>query len=269
MDPLSLMKVFWKHRWLALPAIVIVLSMAFYVVFFGPRTYESSAIYVVVHPDTPTDLELQRSKRLSKLNSDNPYLRAADPGLITQVIVAKMSAQSTEQDLEAAGLSTEYSVAVSPQSDMTVIVSAFASTPEGAIATRQWLLDSLSRELYGLQKINGADDRFLFVALPVDMSSEPVEKISSRLRSLIVVLVAGAILVMGVVSVGAAFDRRHRPESHVEDRTFTASATTIRPESRPANSSNGVVPSIELARLHPAGPAEAWPLLPDQNRLSN
>ena len=95
MDPLSFMKVLWKHRWLALPAVVLVLMMAGYVVFFGPRTYESSAIYVVADPDTPSEREMQRDKRLAKLNSDNPYLRAADPALIVQVLVAKMSAQST------------------------------------------------------------------------------------------------------------------------------------------------------------------------------
>ena len=93
---------------------------------------------------------------------------------------------------------------------MTVVISAFANTPEGALATRQWLLDDLGRQLHDLQKVNGADDRFLFTALPVDVAREPVEKVSSRLRSLIVTLGAGAILVMGVVSVAAALDRRRK-----------------------------------------------------------
>ena len=111
MDPLSLMKVLWKHRWLALPAVMLVLMMAGYVLFFGPRIYESSATYVVVNPNTPSDREMQRDKRLAKLNSDNPYIRATESGLIVKVLVAKMSAQSTQLDMEAAGLSTDYTVA--------------------------------------------------------------------------------------------------------------------------------------------------------------
>ena len=39
MDPLSVIKVLWKHRWLAppSPAIALVLLMGGYVLFFGPR----------------------------------------------------------------------------------------------------------------------------------------------------------------------------------------------------------------------------------------
>jgi capsular polysaccharide biosynthesis protein len=234
MDPLSMMKVLWKHRWLALPAVLLVLMMAGYVLFFGPRTYESSATYVVVNPDAPSEGEMQRDKRLDKLNSDNPYIRSTESGLIVKVLVARMSAQSTQLDMEAAGLSTDYAVAQSAESTSTVVISAFADTPEGAVATRQWLLHDLGRQLYDLQKVNGADDRFLFTALPVDVTREPVEKVSRRLRSLIVTLGAGAILVMGVLSVAAALDRRRRMVPHLLDGPSTESTATIQPESPPA-----------------------------------
>jgi capsular polysaccharide biosynthesis protein len=222
MDPLSVIKILWNHRWLALPAVILVILMAGYVVFLGPRTYESSALYVMAAPDLPTDRELERHNRLARLNSDNPYLRASDPALIVHVLVAKMSAQSTALNLEAAGLSTDFLVAESPASTMAVTVSAFADTPEKAVATRQWLLDHMGTELYNLQKVNGADDRYLFTALPIDVAEEPVEKVSSRLRSLIVVLGAGVILVIGVVSLAAALDKRRRAASKVQDNAVPA-----------------------------------------------
>jgi capsular polysaccharide biosynthesis protein len=250
MDPLSLMKVLWKHRWLALPAVVLVIAMAGYVVFFGPRTYESSATYVVVNPDMPSDREMQLDKRLGKLNSDNPYLRGTESGLIVKVLVAKMSAQSTQLDLEAAGLSTDYTVAQSAESTMTVVISAFANTPERAVATRQWLLDDLDRQLHDLQKVNGADDRYLFTALPVDVTSEPVEKVSSRLRSLIVTLGVGAILVMGVTSVAQALDRRDRADPR--HLAATTESSTASPGSPPAPRRNGVGPSNGRSRPEPA-----------------
>jgi capsular polysaccharide biosynthesis protein len=245
MDPLSLMKVLWRHRWLALPAVLIVILLAGYVLFFGPRVYESSATYVVVNPNTPSASEMERNKRLAKLNSDNPYLRASEPGLIVKVLVARMSAQSTQLDMEAAGLSTEYTVAPSAQSTMTVVISAFANTPERAVATRQWLLNDLGEQLHDLQKVNGANDRYLFTALPVDVAREPVEKVSSRLRSLIVTLGAGAILVMGVVAVAAALDRRRHVPSDLPARAALTESTTTSPESPPAHRGNGaVLPSV-------------------------
>ena len=215
MDPLSLIKVIWKHRWLALPAVMLVLLMAGYVFFFGPRAYEASATYVVVDPNMPSDLEMERNRRLAKLNSDNPYLRGAEPGLIVNVLVAKMSAQSTQLNMEAAGLSTDYTVTQSAESMMTVVISGFGNTPEGSLATRQWLLDDLGRQLHDLQRVNGANDRYLFTALPVDVAREPVEKVSSRLRSLVVTFGAGAILVMGVVCVAAALERRRGVSSEL------------------------------------------------------
>jgi capsular polysaccharide biosynthesis protein len=250
MDPLLLIKVLWKHRWLALPAVMLVILIAGYMFFFGPRVYESSATYVVANPNTPSDSEMQRNKRLAKLNSDNPYLRAAESGLIVKVLVARMSGQSTQIEMEAAGLSTDYTVAQSPQSTMTVVISAAANTPERALATRQWLLDDLRRQLHDLQKVNGADDRYLFTALPVDVTSEPVEKVSSRLRSLIVTLGAGAILVMGVMSVAHALDRRDR--ASLRDPDATAESSTASPVSPPEPRRNGAAPSNGRSRPEPA-----------------
>ena len=252
MDPLSLIKVMWKHRWLTLPAVMLVILMAGYVFFFGPRVYEASATYVVANPNTPSDGELQRNRRLAKLNSDNPYLRAAEPGLIVSVLVAKMSGQSTQISMEAAGLSTDYTVTQSAESTMTVVISAAGNTPERSLATRQWLLDDLGRQLHDLQKVNGANDRYLFTALPVDVAREPVEKVSSRLRSLVVTLGAGAILVMGVVSVAAALDRRRGVSSDLPARAAATESVTTIPESPPAPRSNGVVPSSAGSRPEPA-----------------
>ena len=73
----------------------------------------------------------------------------------------------------------------------------------------------MSRQLYDLQKVNGADDRYPVHGAPGGCGEEPVEKVSSRLRSLIVILGAGAILVMGVVSVAAALDRRRHGAPHL------------------------------------------------------
>jgi hypothetical protein len=235
--------------------------MGGYVLFFGPRVYECSATYVVVAPNTPSDREMERDKSLAKLNSDNPYIRGTESGLIVKVVVARMSGQPTQLDMKAAGLSTDYSVAQSAESTMTVLISAFADTPERAFATRQWLLDDLGRQLRDLQKVNGADDRFLFTALPVDVTREPVEKVSSRLRSLIVTLAAGAILVMGVVSVAAAIDRRRKDVLQVPSRTSTESASTKTPGSGPATRTRGVTPSSGSTRLH------LTPSLPDQNTV--
>ena len=59
---------------------------------------------------------------------------------------------------------------------MTVVITAFADTPEGAVAADNGSKMISDRQLHDLQKVNDDDDRFLFTALPVDLAREPVQK---------------------------------------------------------------------------------------------
>lgn len=206
MDPLAVLKTLWTYKFWVLPVLIITIASGVYVYQFGPRSYESSMSVAVVNPTMPSERELEKNPALAKLNKDNPYLRSSDPSLITDVMVTQLKSASTAAEIEAAGLGPEYSVGQGVNSNGFVIdISGVASTPENAVATAVALGKHLEKNLYDAQKINGADDMYLFTSLTVVAPEKPTEQFSSRLRSVIVVFIGGAVLMLTSVSLGVAF----------------------------------------------------------------
>lgn len=208
MDPLALIKIAWRLRRLTIPVIVLTILAGGYVLLFGPGTYQASSTYVLVNPKVPSELELAQDSRLARLNSDNPYLRSSDPRLAVQVLITKLGSEATAQQLLRAGLSTEYTVDQVANNNFMVLITAYGPNDGSALATRNWLGAELESQLRTMQKINGADDSYLFTALPVDIQPGATEKVSSRLRLLIVVLFGGAVLLLGALSAGVSWERK-------------------------------------------------------------
>lgn len=235
MDPFTLIKTLWHHKRVALPCILIgILAMGF-VLVLGPRTYESTAEFVVVNPNPPTEREIERDKRLAKLNDDNPYIRAVDPSLIVRVLISKLSAQSTQLQLKATGLDGSYTVSQSALSPMTFTIAAQGSSPEMSVAIREWLIGTMQKQIYDLQTVKGADGRYLFNALPVDLSVEATEKVSSRLRGLILAGAASVILLIGAVSVAVGMEKRKQLKEAAE-----GSSTAVRDPTRNVSADSGM-----------------------------
>ena len=61
--------------------------------------------------------------------------------------------------------------------------------------------------MYSLQTIYGASDEYTYTSLVVVSPDQAFEQFSSRLRSLVVVLLGGSVLLFGAVSVARALDR--------------------------------------------------------------
>lgn len=203
MTPVSVLRVLWRHKLAMLSVLVLTLFAAGYVFFFAPRSYMASTVYVLVTPRLPGQEELRADPAVAALNSDNPYLRSADSSLITQVMATKMSSTDVTDSLKQAGLSPDYTVTLpaTTGAGQLIRMEATGSSPDRAIVTAQSLGKRLITELRDAQKVNGADDRYLFTALQIDPPSKATEQFSSRLRSLIMVLIGGVILLFGTVSI--------------------------------------------------------------------
>jgi hypothetical protein len=244
MDPLVVLRTLWGQRVLAVPVVVLTCLAALVVLFYGPRTYQSTATFVLINPKVPTDEELDKKPALARLNSDNPYLRSSDDALAAQVVVSTLTSDTVAEQLSAAGLGPEYTVERSATNSMLVIVTGNGSNPESSLATTHWLSARLLATLRQIQKVNGADDLYLFTALPVDVSSNAKEKVSSRLRTLILVLVGGSILLFGVVSLGLAVDHRRSLGDGIVD---SPSAHRQRRNHRPKSSDRSAEQEWEWA----------------------
>ncbi|HYQ75758.1 hypothetical protein [Cellulomonas sp.] len=203
MDPTDVLRTLWQQRRYVLPALLLALGAAAYVYGFAPRSYEVTSTYALVNPAVPTAEELERDPALAALNADNPYLRSADTNLITDALIARLGAASTVKQLQADGVGTDYGVGPGVGGNGFVVdITGVGPTPEAAIATTAAVGTVLETELDDLQRVNGADDRYLFTPLLLAPPDDATEQFSSRLRAVIVVLLGGAVLVFGAASLG-------------------------------------------------------------------
>ncbi|WP_311213348.1 MULTISPECIES: chain-length determining protein [unclassified Arthrobacter] len=205
MDPVAVIKTLWHHKFVVLPVLLVTVLAAVYVYSFAPRSYEAKATYAIVNPKIPTAAELEKNPALNLLNSDNPYLRSADSSLIAQVVGTRLNDDTTGDALLREGLSTDFTVQRPPASFLIEIAAA-SETKDKAVATVKALGSRLEADLLAIQSINGADERFLYTSLMVAAPDNATEQFSSRLRSLIVVLVAGIVLTFGAVSIARGLE---------------------------------------------------------------
>ncbi|MGA8787921.1 MAG: chain-length determining protein [Paenarthrobacter sp.] len=205
MDPVAVIKTLWHHKFVVLPVLLVTVLAAVYVYSFAPRSYEAKATYAIVNPKIPTALELEKNPALNLLNSDNPYLRSADSSLIAQVVGTRLNDDTTGDALLREGLSTDFTVQRPPASFLIEIAAA-SESKDKAVATVKALGSRLEADLLAIQSINGADERFLYTSLMVAAPDNATEQFSSRLRSLIVVLVAGIVLTFGAVSIARGLE---------------------------------------------------------------
>ncbi|WP_159699573.1 chain-length determining protein [Arthrobacter sp. 18067] len=205
MDPVAVIKTLWHHKFIVLPVLLVTALAAVYVYSFAPRSYEAKATYAIVNPKIPTAAELEKNPELNSLNSDNPYLRSADSSLIAQVVGTRLNDDTTGDALLRDGLSTDFTVQRPPASFL-IEISAASESKDKAVATVKALGTRLEADLLAIQSINGANERFLYTSLMVAAPDNATEQFSSRLRSLIVVLVAGIVLTFGAVSIARGLE---------------------------------------------------------------
>ncbi|MGN7201880.1 chain-length determining protein [Arthrobacter sp. SAFR-044] len=200
--------------------LVLTLVAAAYVFFYAPRSYMASTVYVLVTPRVPSTEEMRTDPALASANSDNPYLRSADSSLITQVMATKLSSSDVVDSLRADGLSPDYTVTLpaTTGAGQLIRMEATGSSPQLAISTAEALGQHLTAKLKDAQKVNGADDRYLFTALQIDPPSKATEQFSSRLRSMIVVLIGGVILLFGAVSIARMLESSRAARKDAADK---------------------------------------------------
>jgi len=211
MDPLTMMNTLWRHKWVVLPIALMTLFACAYMFLFAPRTYEATVSYALTAPDVPSALQLERDAELAKLNDNNPYLRSSDSSLLTQVVMAKLSDPAYVEELKNSGFTTDFKITPVASLGMGLVsISANADSASQSETTARLIGDRFIATLRDVQKVNGADDRYLYTPILVRGPGPAQELFSSRLRSVIMVGIAGAILLFGAVSMAQSVSIRRR-----------------------------------------------------------
>ncbi|KUM38863.1 hypothetical protein [Arthrobacter sp. EpRS71] len=258
MDPVAVIKTLWRYKVFVLPVLLLTAVAAVYMFSYAPRTYEARTTYAIVTPQVPTAEQIEKDPALGMLNTDNPYLRSADTSLVAQVAVTRLNDVATGDFLAAQGLSTDYKVE-RPSDAFLIDISGISDDKAQAISTAKALGERLEEDLRTIQTINGASDRYLFTALAVAPPEKATEQFSSRLRSVIVVVVAGLVLTLGAVSLARAVEaarNRERQSKKVSSKRAPrknpdGNPTLVLPGQGLTVTNDALPPSEALAALRP------------------
>lgn len=258
MDPLSVLKSLWTHKWVAMPMVVLTILACAYGMLWGPRSYESSATFALAMPSLPTERELENEPELAALNSDNPYLRWNDTSLLAQVVIARVSSSAVVKELEDRGLSTDFTlIAPAGTTSGMLTVTATDTSPDEAAATVAFLADEFTGILREVQKVNNADDLYLVEAMPISGPTPPEEVFSSRLRSTAILGVVGSILLFGAVSIAQSVsESRRRGRKATTDGITTSSPGEARDMVGPGEDPAEPADQGSVRRRHVADPQD-------------
>lgn len=202
MDPLTVITTLWRNKWVTLPVALLTLAACAYVYLLAPRTYEATVSYALAAPDIPSSYVLEHNSDIAQLNSNNPYLRSNDSSLLAQVVITKLSDPVYVEQLKAAGFGSDFKIAPVASLGMGLVtVSASSESPAEAVNTAKLVGDQFTSTLLSVQKVNGADDRYLYTPMLVRGPGPAKEMYSNRLRSLIMVGIAGSVILFGALSI--------------------------------------------------------------------
>lgn len=266
MDLNSVGRAAWRHKFVLLPMIVLTLAAAGYVGFFIPSTYEATSSYAVVNPPSPpTEAEVARDPSLAEINSDNPFLRFSDSSVIINIVARRVSTDERREDLTARGADDRYEVTPSARfgfASPIIDIRAVADAPDDAVRTAEVVGDEVIAELRDLQEAEDVEEPYFITTLQVEAPTEAEEIVSDRLRPLLAVLGAGAVLVFLVTSVLNAVDRARaarRAAGGAARDSAPASEPLVGSDEEPAaptDLSTGWVVTTPRSKQSPPAPAD-------------
>jgi len=208
-DLLNFTRTLWRHRWWCLPLIAITMAAVTYVAVAAERTYEARADLVLIGPPgPPTAAELEARPDLALVDLDNPYARAFDPTVITE-IVARVVASDRQSGEVPSGYRIETARRYGSAAPL-VEISARASDPEIATANARAVSNRFVAALQDLQAAEDVHPRSLITTRTVDAADAPREVLTQRLRAVVGVGALGLIVLIVFVTLAQAVaDRRH------------------------------------------------------------
>ncbi|WBB69599.1 Wzz/FepE/Etk N-terminal domain-containing protein [Micromonospora sp. WMMD812] len=211
MDLLALFTTVRRHKLIVLAVLLIMVGGNAYVAFGIPPQYESTAQYVLIAPPpAPSDAAIERDPSLAKVNANNPYLRLPNPSVVVDVLAQRVSGDNVRRDLIAQGADEDYTISATNAVGSGLVISIVGTGHSAASATQtlQLVSERMKTELHEMQKVDGADDKYLFVALPINPPTDPIRKVTGTIRSLIAVSAACLVLLFGLISIAEAVGPR-------------------------------------------------------------
>lgn len=203
MDLLTFVRTVWRHRWWSVPLLAVTAAGVVYVAIASERVYEVRADLVLIGPPgPPTAAELEADPSLAGAQLDNPYARAFDPTVVTEIVARVVAADRANGELPGGYLintARRYGSAAP-----LVEISARAGDPDIAAEQARVVSDRFVAALASIQAAENVHPRSLITTRAVNAAGGPREIVTQRLRAALGVAALGAIIVLIAVSLAQA-----------------------------------------------------------------
>ena len=208
MDLLVIARKLWRYKFVTLPIVVLTFCGAVYVVAIKTPVYETSSSYIMINPPSPpTEQDIDRDPTLGLVNADNPFARSGDVSVIVDVLASRIANKSQAERLLADGVDSRYKVesgSALGYSSPILKITAEGGSPEVAVRSAKLVGAAVIRQLEGMQRAEGVDNKYWIKAQQVETPDGAQLRASGQLRMLVGVLALGTILLFVVVSVADA-----------------------------------------------------------------
>jgi hypothetical protein len=224
MDLVSVLQVLWKHKFLALPVILLTALAAVYVVRIKPPVYEAASTVLLTNPPKqPTLAQLAADPGLKYANQDNSFADYGDLDIVANAVIDLVDSPASQAELTRAGAGTGYQLELSTDygNPPIIDITGVGKTAEAAIASAAILTATVRQDLTTLQLNAGVSPFYLIGGDNIVTPAQAQRSSSAKLRALVAVVAAGIILLFIVVSSADAATRRRRSRL-VSDPPVTA-----------------------------------------------
>jgi hypothetical protein len=210
MDLFSIVRIIWRYKLATVPVLALTFAGVFYVFGVKPPVYDASSTILLVNPpNPPTAQQIAADPKLGKISSNNPYV---NDGLqtVADVIINVLGSTTSQKALLKEGVDPRYQVALSADfgTPPVIQVTGVGSSAAEAIASANLVSRAAVTDLYQMQKQQNINATYFIKAISVVKADSAQKSISSKLRTLIAIIGVGFILLLVVISVAQAVDKR-------------------------------------------------------------
>lgn len=211
MDLISIVMTVWRHKFAAIPIILLTALGSFYVVAVKAPTYEAeSSLLLLLPPAGPTAAQVAKHPSLGKINANNPYVTIGDLAVIADAVINVVTSDTSETALVRAGADPQYQLALSTDTDSPPIIqiTGIGPTPQEAILSAKLVTTATENDLYQLQQSQSVNSFYMIKSTQLVAPTQATEALSGKLRTLIAVVGLGVLLLFIVISVAEVLEKR-------------------------------------------------------------
>jgi len=213
MDLFAIAGAFWRHKLATIPVVFLTVLGMLYIVAVRPPTFEADANILLMNPPaSPTAAQIYADPKLARVNTNNSLASIGNLVQVADVLIEVVSAPAAKQALVAAGANPNYQVTSdnSAQTPPAIDVIGEAPTPKAAINSTQLVATAIIRDLHEIQVRQHISNSYMISAMEYVKPTSASTSISSKLRTLIVVIAIGFILLLITVSTSQSLEERKK-----------------------------------------------------------